>query len=357
MSPRSLPIILSPPIMSEISQSFFIHHNSVTRALINLKQVLALHFMQPGTSLLARTDEKVFNEEWGRIAALCMNQEVRDKINLLSKSSSWDQIHNVLFRYALAVKLIHRWSNEFELSTSVLIQWIGELASSRISSLTNTIISMVDEWEAAKLVVFLARLRNDFSSPAQLVLESTETIQFFKHVNLKLDFEDDERRGGLVMKLNELIILFDESTTKENIFRKELKILLRDVFYDVLFLNIDESSPLFLAAGSLPQTISPRPRQCVAMALRSCSLEKEVGESNVAGEIFSLIRDRFVVSAEELCETLLKLARVGDKHDNLIALFAIGSCQLLLCGLLREKSSTSNRAFEKTALVWCRIEG
>jgi hypothetical protein len=72
--------------------------------------------------------------------------------------------------------------------------------------------------------------------------------------------------------------------------------------------------------------------------------------------LFSIMRDRVVISREECFEAFAKGFNGESPLEDLCSAFAFGMHQLCYCGLVNEKHGSKNNVhvlYERTALVWC----
>lgn len=347
-----LPIILSKATSSELANAFSLHDNSVVQAVARLKNVMALHFANPGTSIVALADQTIFNEVWGRMAVFYVTQELRATDAELCESSVWEETKNDLKRFAVALKLILSISKEENLSTPTLLKWTGDVSANDLSRAMEDFAAAADSWDTRKILSFLATLSSDVNTLFDNVpRESSEAKEFGNITNLTLDFLGTERRECWLTEIAQLIVLTEHSVGNEMAFHRDLRNQLRGMLQStVMALALAEKSPL-LVTGLSQRSFLPCPRRWVSSALCEAPFDRErVGTGNVASNLFVLIRDRYSVVAEEWYEALVG----DDQKTDMSALFGLGLHQLILCGLLREKPSSNDALYEKAALVWCR---
>lgn len=174
-----------------------------------------------------------------------------------------------------------------------------------------------------------------------------------------------EKIRDLILQLNEIIILTDErERLKDSEFVKDLSELFSEWICKVSVVGAtiqtrqtDDSNRFSPAtkADTTVDAIVPQVRgQITEAMLNPSSNVDEKSNLNVPLLIFSLMKDRVVVSREECFEAFVKHFNGSSSLEELCSVFAFGIHQLCYCGLIKEKlGSKNNVLYERTALVWC----
>jgi len=330
---QGCPIPFSADTLDLITESFQEQHKSVIQVVIELKKVLAHHFVPQGSFLPATTNKRILPHEQRRVAWFLLNSEAR---KLIAGSSA-------------SRRSLLRWTREMETrgrKACVAMEVLHLLQKQRDSTVPFLLChrspashfdKALDSEKRKDLMALLARLRK-LDEP------------YWRSESLQSELQVDNK--ALLQLLNELII-FADSCSYPSDMEKCLEPVMNEWMEQV---NTYSGTSTTMSSEEAIASISVQPRRhIVAGMIKGSDGIFDFSVSTLLGRMYKLIQDRVSLSQDDWYNGFRADLPPGIGRQESFSLFICGIYYLKLQGLLRERRvpSRGDTVYEKAVLVWC----
>ena len=330
---QGFPIPFSADVMVAIADSFQEQHRSAVQVILDLKKVLAHHFLTQGSFLMATANERTLPDEQRRITWFLTKMEARKLIVRSSESRRslvhWRREMELRRRKAsVAMEVLHLLHKQRDSSVPFLLRRHRSTASSFDKALNRE--------KRGDLVALLARLRK---------LDDDYGIKY-------VESQTQTDREALVQLINELIILADSCS-----YSSDMEQCLEPVLNEwTEHVNAHADGSSMMSSSALA-ALCVQPRRHTVTGLTEGRIDEAspVSVSSLVGRMYRLIQDRVSLSQDDWYGAFRADLPSDIGRQESFSLFICGINYLKLQGLLREKRvpSRGDTVYEKAVLVWC----
>lgn len=350
---QRLPTTLSPAILSCIQSSFQNHHASFMKALVLLKQAVALQFSQPEALVGAPSLD---DDAARRLAWFYLTDDGRKTILKHAEATS---------REVLLAKFEE--CNELQQTVHSGMQAIRHLSPSVVDVVQSLQHAQLEKSMAIQLTEGLRKLSNTDllhklgAIRSSLMEQRVETSNIRKLLGLSGSVTKSSALKTVINSTNEVIILVAcfinenaETLVHSERFQDDLWQVVHAWVCDIL-LMLNAARQAMEKMQTIPDVIDclmPQHRRQIAAAVVNPLVTDRILQ--VPSILFHLIADRVAIPQQDWFQLYKEWTKQGDNDDENWLLFSLGIYQLTYVGLIREKRGGSRAltVYEKAALVW-----